>query len=86
MSLNVNEFKNFVKNIRDTELILGKDKKILTKGEKILKKFARKSLIAKTNIKKNEKFSELNLTTKRPGDGKSPILWDSILGKKQKKL
>ena len=85
MSLNVNEFKNFVKNIRDTELILGKDKKILTKGEKILKKFARKSLIAKTNIKKNEKFSELNLTTKRPGDGKSPILWDSILGKKAKK-
>ena len=85
MSLNVNEFKNFVKCIKDTELILGKDKKILTKGEKILKKFARKSLIAKTNIKKNEKFSELNLTTKRPGDGKSPILWDSILGKKAKK-
>ena len=37
MSLNVNEFKNFVKSIRDAELILGKDKKILTKGEKILK-------------------------------------------------
>ena len=36
MSLNVNEFKNFVKNIKDTEVILGKDKKILTKGEKIL--------------------------------------------------
>ena len=86
MSLNVNEFKNFVKNIKDTEVILGKDKKILTKGEKILKKFARKSLIAKTNIKKNEKFSELNLTTKRPGDGKSPILWKSIIGKKQKKI
>tara|TARA_B100000989_G_scaffold286624_1_gene255445 strand:- start:1447 stop:2451 length:1005 start_codon:yes stop_codon:yes gene_type:complete len=85
MSLNVNEFKNFVKNIKDTELILGKDKKILTKGEKILKKFARKSLIAKTNIKKNEKFSELNLTTKRPGNGKSPILWNSIIGKKAKK-
>ena len=85
MSLNVNEFKNFVKNIKDTEVILGKDKKILTKGEKILKKFARKSLIAKTNIKKNEKFSELNLTTKRPGDGKSPILWKSIIGKKAKK-
>ena len=27
MSLNVNEFKNFVKSIRDAELILGKDKK-----------------------------------------------------------
>ena len=42
-------------------------------------------MIAKTNIKKNEKFSELNLTTKRPGDGKSPILWKSIIGKKAKK-
>ena len=52
MSLNVNEFKNFVKSIRNAELILGKDKKILTKGEKILKKFARKSLVAKKDIKK----------------------------------
>ena len=38
MSLNIKEFKTFVKNIKDAELILGKNKKILTKGEKILKK------------------------------------------------
>ena len=37
MSLNIKEFKTFVKNIKDAELILGKNKKILTKGEKILK-------------------------------------------------
>ena len=84
MSLNVNEFKNFVKSIRDAELILGKDKKILTKGEKILKKFARKSLVAKKDIKKGEQLNEENLTTKRPGDGKSPTLWESILGKRAK--
>ena len=81
MSLNIKEFKTFVKNIKDAELILGKNKKILTKGEKILKKFARKSLIAKYNIKKGEKFNKQNLTTKRPEDGKSPILWNKIIGK-----
>ena len=85
MSLDINEMKSFVKNIKDTEIILGKNQKILTKGEKILKNFARKSLIAKKFIKKGEKFSEYNLTTKRPGDGKSPILWNKIIGKKATK-
>jgi len=85
MSLDINEFKTFVKKIRDAELILGKNKKILTKGEKILKNFARKSLVAKNFIKKGEKFSKFNITTKRPGDGKSPILWNKIIGKKATK-
>jgi len=85
MSLDINEFKTFVKKIRDAELILGKNKKILTKGEKILKNFARKSLVTKNFIKKGEKFSKFNITTKRPGDGKSPILWNKIIGKKATK-
>ena len=85
MSLDINEFKTFVKKIRDAELILGKNKKILTKGEKILKNFARKSLVAKNFIKKGERFNKFNLTTKRPGDGKSPILWNKIIGKKATK-
>ena len=85
MSLDINEFKTFVKKIRDAEIILGKNKKILTKGEKILKNFARKSLVAKNFIKKGERFNKFNLTTKRPGDGKSPILWNKIIGKKATK-
>lgn len=85
MSLNINEFKTFVKNIKDSEIILGKNQKILTKGEKILKNFARKSLVAKNFIKKGEKFNQFNLTTKRPGDGKSPTLWNKIIGKKATK-
>ena len=85
MSLDINEFKTFVKKIRDAEIILGKNKKILTKGEKILKNFARKSLVAKNFIKKGERYNKFNLTTKRPGDGKSPILWNKIIGKKATK-
>ena len=29
---------------------------------------------------KGEKFSERNIGTKRPGTGKSPMLWDEIIG------
>ena len=40
---------------------------------------ARKSLIAKKNIKHGECFSEDNLTVKRPGTGVSPMnYWDMI--------
>jgi len=31
-------------------------------------------------IKKGELFSEDNLTIKRPGNGKSPMLWDAVIG------
>ena len=34
--------------------------------------------------KKNELFSEKNITTKRPGNGISPMKWDNILGKGKK--
>lgn len=40
----------------------------------------RKSLIAKTDILKGEKFTEDNLTVKRPGYGISPMKWDEVIG------
>jgi sialic acid synthase SpsE len=46
---------------------------------------ARKSLVAKQNIKKGESFSLENLTTKRPGSGISPMLIDSFIGKMAEK-
>jgi len=42
---------------------------------------ARKSIVASQNIHKGSIFSEVNLTTKRPGTGISPMLWDSLIGK-----
>ena len=30
-------------------------------------------------------YTNLNLTTKRPGTGISPVYWDSLIGKKSKK-
>jgi N,N'-diacetyllegionaminate synthase len=31
---------------------------------------------------KGETFSENNITTKRPGNGISPMKWDSVIGSK----
>ena len=36
-------------------------------------------------ISKNEKFTKRNITTKRPGNGISPMRFKKILGKKAKK-
>ena len=41
---------------------------------------ARKSIVASTKIYKGDFFTELNLTTKRPGSGISPMHWDSVIG------
>ena len=41
---------------------------------------ARKSIVALANIKKGEIFKETNLTTKRPGNGISPMRWDEFIG------
>ena len=42
---------------------------------------ARKSIIAACPIKKGEIYTIENLTTKRPGNGISPMFWYELLGK-----
>ena len=42
---------------------------------------ARKSIVAARPIKAGEVFTADNLTTKRPGDGISPMRWYDVLGK-----
>ena len=43
-------------------------------------KIARKSIVAKCNIKKGEILSEQNICVKRPGDGINPMRWDEVIG------
>ena len=61
---------------------MGHSKKKPTKSEFKNIFFSRKSIVAKTNINKGDKFSEYNLTTKRPAKGLSPMKWKKIIGKK----
>jgi len=85
MSLNPSEFKKMVSLVRSTERSMGSYKRILTKKELELKKYARKSVVAKNLIKKGEIFSLKNLTLKRPGNGMEPKKIYNLIGKKSKK-
>jgi N,N'-diacetyllegionaminate synthase len=81
-SLDPIELKSMVKAIREVELaIAGSGIKQPSKSEINNIVIARKSIVAKTNILKGEVFSEANLIVKRPGNGISPMLWDSVIGK-----
>ena len=84
-SINPYEFKKFLEFIKNTEILLGSPKKIPTSSEKKNKQHVRKSIVAKKNIIKGDKFSLENLSTMRPGGGISPNKFFKIIGKKAKK-
>lgn len=81
-SLEPKELKDLVKAIRDVEHAKGSYEKKPTQAELKNRDVARKSIIAARNIKVGERFSAENLTTKRPGSGISPMLWNEVIGKK----
>lgn len=81
-SLDPKEFKFMVQSIRIVEKILGDKIKKVTKSEKKNIFLVRKSIVASTKINKNEKFSNFNITCKRPGTGISPLFFDKLIGKK----
>ncbi len=84
-SLSPNELISFVKGIRSVELILGKSIKRPYSEELKNLKFIRKFIVANKNIKKGEKLSEKNITTKRAKVGIPASKWDLVIGKKAKK-
>ena len=84
-SLEPDELKQMVDSIRNVEMALGSQMKFVSESEKKNLSVARKSIVATRDISKGEFFTEENITTKRPGNGISPMLWDSVIGKKAKK-
>lgn len=81
-SIEPNEFKKMVNNIRNVDEALGNGNKIPSDVEIENRKVIRKSIVAAKDIKKGDIFSATNLVSKRPGTGISPMEWDDILGKK----
>ena len=84
-SLEPNELKSMVLAIRNIEKALGSFEKKPSPSESINIDIARKSIVSKQEIKKGEALSEENITTKRPGNGISPMEWDNLIGKKANK-
>ena len=81
-SLEPDELKNMVHSIRNIEKAIGgtgiKEPSV-SENKNI--SIARKSIVAKTLIQKGDRFTEFNITTKRPGMGLSPMRWDEVIGK-----
>lgn len=81
-SLEPNELAEMVKSIRNIEQALGSDEKKSSHSESENIQIVRKSIVASSDIKKGEIFSENNLAAKRPGTGISPMKWDEVIGQK----
>lgn len=79
-SLEPGELRAMVQAIRNIESALGDGVKRPSVSEMKNRDVARKSIVAKTNIRKGEVFTEENLTAKRPGSGVSPMYWNDVVG------
>lgn len=84
-SLEPREFREMVDNIRNVEKSLGEKIKKITNSEKKNLIVVRKSIVAKRDIEKGEKFNTNNITTKRPGNGLSPMNWTKIINRTSKR-
>lgn len=79
-SLEPDELRAMVAAIRHIEVALGDSAKAVTASESDNRAVARKSIVARREIRRGEIFDETNLTVKRPGNGISPMRWNEILG------
>ena len=81
-SLEPGEMKQLVRAVRHIEAALGDGIKRPTRSE--IKNLipVRKSIVAAKDIKKGARYTVANITTKRPGNGLSPMLWDAVLGRR----
>lgn len=79
-SLEPQELKLMVQQIRHIESALGDGIKRPNKSEAENAKVVQKSILARRPIKKGELLTADNLTVKRAGSGISSVYWDVIVG------
>jgi len=79
-SLEPEELKAMVCAIRNIEKAMGSSEKKPSTSESVNIGVVRKSIVVSQNIKKGEVLTEKNIAVKRPGNGISPMKWDSIIG------
>ena len=84
-SLDPVELTAMVKAIRNIEQALGSEDKTVSDSERPTITVARKSIVAARDIKAGEALTEENITVKRPGNGISPMMWDTVIGTKANK-
>ncbi len=80
-SLEPDELAALVTGIRNIETALGSGIKKPSRTDLANLPIVRKSLVAACPIAKGERYTEQNITAKRPGTGISPMRWDEMIGR-----
>lgn len=83
-SMNMQEFAQMVKDVRNAKLIAKGPVYELTEGEKSSMIFRRSIFVVK-DIAEGECFSEENIRVIRPGYGLAPKYFDKLMGQKSKR-
>ena len=83
-SMEINQFSQMVRDVRNASIIMGNPTYELTEHEKDSLKI-RRSLVAVKPIKKGEKFTEENIRSIRPAIGIKPKYYNQLINKEAKK-
>ena len=84
-SLEPDEFKMLVKNVRESEKAKGVPTKKMTRGEILQKEVLAKSIVCTSDINEGDIFTEENIDVRGPAKGLSPQYYYELLGKKSKR-
>jgi N,N'-diacetyllegionaminate synthase len=85
LSLEPEELKDFIFNLKNYHSAFGKYEKKCLRIEKQAREVTRQSVHAKKKIKKGDLFNENNIMLKRPGNGIPPSMFETLMGRKAKK-
>ena len=85
LSLDVNELREFIYNLKNYTKALGKYDKRCLDIEKQARQATRQSVHAKKVIKKGQLFTTENTVLRRPGNGMKPKDYKKIINKKSRK-
>lgn len=80
-SLEPAELAGLVRQVQTTDRILGSGERVIGRTEAAIKKVARKSLVAETDIKKGSELTEDKVGIKRPGTGIAPKFISEVVGR-----
>jgi len=81
-SLDVEEFTEMVKSVRDAEKAVGKISYNIGSNAKDLSKIASRSLFIVKDVKEGDLVSQDNIKSIRPGNGIHPKHYNEVIGKK----
>lgn len=84
-SLNPKDFAAYVRDVRESELVLGSPQKTVAKSAKHYIPLVLKSVVAARPIRKGERLSRENLAIKRPAGGLPPKAYFSMVGKRARR-